>query len=56
MPMSVMPAADQRFDAVEQHRFVGDGHQLLGAGVGERAQARALAPAEDQSLHVKRRS
>ena len=39
-----------RVDAVEEHRAVGDRHQLLGAGVGDRAQARALAPGENQAL------
>ena len=41
-----------RLDAVEQHRLVGDRHELLGAGVGERPEPRALAAAENQSLHV----
>ena len=41
----------QRFDAVEQHRLVGDRDELLGAGVGQRAQLGALAAAENESLH-----
>ena len=45
-----MPGRGHRLDAVEQHRLVGDRHELLGARVGDRAQARALAAGEDQSL------
>ena len=37
---------DHVFDGIEEHRLVGDRHQLLGAGVSDRAQARALAAAE----------
>ena len=44
-----------RLDAVEQHRLVGDRHELLGARVGERPQAGALAAAENQSLHESHR-
>ena len=51
MPMSRDAGGDERLDAVEQDRLVGDRHQLLGAGVGERPQPRALAAAENQSLH-----
>ena len=38
-------------EAVEQHRLVGHGHELLGGGVRDGAQARAGAAAEDESLH-----
>ena len=37
-------------DPVEQHRLVGHRHELLGARVGDRAQTRALAAGEDQTL------
>ena len=40
-----------RLDPVEQHRLVGHRDELLGAGVGDRSQARALAAREDQALH-----
>ena len=40
----------QRLEAVEQHRLVGDRHELLGAGVGDRAQARSGAPGQHQTL------
>ena len=43
-------ALDEVLDGVEEDRLVGDGHELLGAGVGEGTQAAALAAAEDQSL------
>ena len=39
-----------RLDAVEEHRLVGDRHELLGARVRDRPQARAFAAGEDQSL------
>ena len=42
---------DQRLETVEEHRLVGDRHELLGAGVGDRAEAGALAAAQNQSLH-----
>ena len=35
----------------EIRRAVGDGNELLGARVGDRAQARALAAGEDEALH-----
>src|SRR4029450_4073090 len=41
-----------RLDAVEEHRLVGDRHELLGAGVGQGAQTRAFAATQNQSLHV----
>ena len=50
MPISSMPACGHRLDAVEQHRLVRHRHELLGARVRDRAQARALASREDQSL------
>jgi len=40
-----------RLDAVEQDRLVGDGHQLFGAGVGDRPQPRAGAAGEDETFH-----
>ena len=40
-----------RLDAVEEHRLVGDRNELLGARVGDRAQAHALAAGEDEALH-----
>ena len=43
---------DHRLDPVEEDRLVGDGDQLLGAGVGDRPQPGARAPAEDQRLHL----
>ena len=39
-------------DAVEQDRLVCHRYQLLGAGVGDRAQARAGAAGEDEALHA----
>src|SRR5205814_10734240 len=42
---------DERLDAVEQHRLVGDRDELLGARVGQRPQPGALAAAENESLH-----
>ncbi len=42
---------DDRLDAEEQDRLVGHRHELLGGGVGQRTQPRALAAGEDQSLH-----
>src|SRR5690348_12612648 len=42
----------QRFDGVEEHGLVRQRQQLLGARVGERAQARAFAAAQDQSFHT----
>ncbi len=41
-----------RLDAVEQHRLVGDGDELLRRRVGDRAQARALAAREDQAFEL----
>ena len=35
-------------DAVEKNGFVGDGHQLFGAGEGDRSKPGALAAAQDQ--------
>ena len=45
------PRLGHRLDAVEQHGLVGDRDELLGARVGDRAQARALAAGEDEALH-----
>ena len=47
------PGRRHLLDAVEQDGFVGDGHQLLGAGMGDRAQALAGAAAEDQAFHFR---
>ena len=41
-----------RLDAVEEHRLVGDGDELLRRRIGDRAQARALAAREDQALEL----
>src|SRR6201999_41405 len=41
---------DQRLDPVEEHGLVGDGHELLRRGVGDRAQTSARPAREDQSL------
>ena len=41
----------ERLDAVEEHRFVRDRHELLGAGIGQRSEARSLAAAQDQAFH-----
>ena len=38
-------------DDADEDGLVGDGYELLGAGIGERVESRALAAAEDQSLH-----
>ena len=46
------PSRDDGLDGVEEDRLVGDGDELLGAGVGDRPQARALAAAQDQTLHL----
>ena len=46
------PGVGHRLDAVEEHRLVGDRHELLGARVGDRAQARAAAAREDQALEA----
>ena len=46
------PGLGHVLDAVEEDRLVGDRHELLGAGVGDRAQAGARAAGEDQTLHV----
>ena len=35
------PGVDQRLDPVEEHGFVGDGHELLRRGVGDGPQASA---------------
>ena len=52
IPISLDAGVDQRLDPVEEHGFVGDRHQLLRRGVGDRAQPRAGAAGEDQSLQV----
>src|SRR4030095_8512475 len=40
-----------RLDAVEDDRLVGDGDELLGARVGDGAQAAAGAPRADETFH-----
>ena len=45
------PGADHVLDAVEEDGLVGDGHQLLGAGVGDRAEPGAGATGQDEALH-----
>ena len=42
-------------DAVEEHGLVRHRDELLGAGVGQRPQARPFAAAEDEPLHVSSR-
>ena len=42
---------DHRLDAVEQDRLVGDRHELLGPGVGDRPQTRAGTAGQDQTFH-----
>ncbi len=44
------PRLAQGVEAVEEHRPVGDGHELLGARVGDRAQPRPRAAGQDQTL------
>ena len=41
-----------RLDAVEQHRLVGDGDQLLRRRVGDRAQTRPFAARKDQAFEL----
>jgi hypothetical protein len=45
------PGRRHRLDAVEEHRLVGHRHELLGAGVGQRAQAGSLPAGQDQAAH-----
>ena len=42
----------QGLEAVEEDGFVGDGHELLGRGVGDGPQPGAGAAAEDEPLHA----
>jgi hypothetical protein len=37
----------QSFDSVEEHRLIGKRQQLLGASIGKRTEARALAATQD---------
>ena len=46
------PGLDERLDAVEEDRLVGNRHELLRRGVGDRAQAGSLAAREDQALEA----
>src|SRR5450631_277591 len=50
-PDVVDPGLGQRIDCVEENRPVGDGDELLRAGVGDRPKPRPLAAAEDEPLH-----
>ena len=50
------PRLGHLLQPVEQDRLVGHRHQLLGAGVGDGAQAGAGAAGQDQRLHRCRRS
>ncbi len=52
IPISVDAGVDERLDSVEEHGFVGDRHQLLGGGVGDRPQPGPGPAREDQSLEV----
>ena len=45
------PGAGDRLQTVEEHRFVGHRHQLLGAGVSDGPQPRPRASRKDQGLH-----
>ena len=54
MPISLDAGGDDRLDAVDQHRLVGHRDELLGGGVGQRAQPRALAAGQDETLHLLR--
>ncbi len=45
------PGVADRFDDPDEHRLVGDRNQLFGTGVGQWIEARALATAQNQSLH-----
>ena len=45
-----------RLDPVEEDGLVGDRHELLGARVGYRTQASALAPRENQTLQLLHRA
>ena len=45
------PGGRHVVDPVEEDRLVGDRDQLLGAGVGDRAQSRASTARQDQALH-----
>ena len=45
------PRLDQGLQTIEEDGLVGDGNQLLGSGVGDRAQPGALSPAQDQPFH-----
>src|ERR1700733_5811759 len=49
-PDLLHPGVDQRLDPVEEHGLVGDGHELLRRGVGDRAQPSSGAAREDESL------
>ena len=49
-PDLLHPGVDQRLDPVKEHGFVGDGHELLRRGVGDRAQPGSGAAREDESL------
>ena len=39
------------FNAIEKDGFIGNGHQLLGAGVGNWPQSRASATGKNEALH-----
>jgi len=40
-----------RFDDSEEHWFVGNGHELFGAGIRQRIQTGALAATQDEPFH-----
>ncbi len=46
------PGGRHVLDPVEQDRLVGDRDQLLGLGMGDRAQTSTRAAGEDEALHV----
>src|SRR4029077_11046235 len=49
-PDLLHPGVDQRLDPIEEHGLVGDGHELLRRGVGDRAQPGRGTAREDESL------
>ena len=46
------PRLGHGLDAVKQNRFVGNRHQLFGAGVGDGPEARSRAARQDEALHI----
>ena len=46
------PRLGHGLDAVKQNRFVGNRHQLFGAGVGDGPEARSRTARQDEALHI----